>query len=604
MSAGPVVIVTRPVAQAEGLIARLQAVGVESRALPLLHIEFTQAEDDAHEALAAVADADLWIFTRANAVQALGARPPAAWPARIAAIGAATAERLAALGLDAWVPAEGSRSEDLLADARLTDLQDAYVVLIGGEGGRGMLAPALEARGARVTVLALYRRVPSTPDAEALASAQRDGTLIHFTSAAAMDQWKALAGEAAFAPDWWVISPRLAEHARTLGYPRTPRVLAGPRDEDLVQALAAPSDDAMTMSETPDTPRTDDAEQTPKRPEAPSPAVRRRSGLGWALLALLLLAVVLAGGAWSYHQLQLQQGAVGELRTEVQRLTADAHELREDHRDLTRNLRRANEQIAQFDERLGRYDDTLGALNEQVSAGQERVQLAAVEHLLLIANDRLQLSGDVAAARTALQLADARLARLADPRLFAVREAVAREQAALAAVPLPDRQGVALQLAGWIEQAATLPLKARVPAELPEAPAAEAPSPMLAGAPWYQRVWGRIRAVAGQMFVLRKDPGQAARLLPSEEEALIHGMLRLQLENARAAFLRDDDDSFQALLAGVRGWLAQYFALDHAAVSALDAGLRDLQSVSLTVSPPDISGSLQRLRAHMEPAPR
>ena len=72
--------------------------------------------------------------------------------------------------------------------------------------------------------------------------------------------------------------------------------------------------------------------------------------------------------------------------------------------------------------------------------------------------------------------------------------------------------------------------------------------------------------------------------------------MRLQLENARAAFLREDEASFQSLLAALRGWLAQYYALDQPAVAALDTGLRALQGVPLALTPPDISDSLLRLR--------
>lgn len=615
MNPRPAVIVTRPQPAAEGLVTRLQAAGFAAHRVSLLRIESTLPVADARAALAAEAGADLWIFTSVHAVAALGGEAWTTVKPEVAAIGAATAAQLAGIGIDAWIPQHGSRSEDLLADARLADLRGREVVLVGGEGGRGVLGPAMEARGARVSVLAFYRRRPVVPDPDALAEALAAPAVLHLTSAEAMTQWCAVAGDRAFQPDWWVVSPRLAEHARTLGFPRAPRVLAGPHDDDLVRALDAPSEDAMTEPETPTAPPSDAA----AKPAAPAPAAtpkpsaareRRapRGSIGWAVLALLLLAALLVGGAWGYRLLQAQAAQITALDRALAATTALSAGLRDDQIDLTQNLRRANEQIALFDERLGRYDDTLGALNEQVSAGQERVQLAAVEHLLMIANDRLQLAGDVAAAQTALQLADARLARLADPRLFGVREAIAREQAALAALAVPDRAGIALKLAGWVEQAPSLPLKARVPAERPTSPdtspalpAAGAADPMI---PWYQRVWSRVSDVAAQMFVVRKDPGQAARLLPAEEEALIHGLLRLQLENARAAFLREDEASFQSLLAALRGWLAQYYALEQPAVAALDTGLRALQGVPLALTPPDISDSLLRLRAQMEPAPR
>lgn len=607
---GQQVVVTRPPAQAAALAQRLRDAGAGVRLLPLVDIEHPLTADDCLAALEALAHADLWIFTSINAVVALGGRTPARVAPRIAAIGPATAARLAELGLRAWVPAAGSRSEDLLADPQLGEVAGTTIVIAGGEGGRGLLAETLQARGATVHPLSVYRRLPLQPDAETLAAALTGATAIHFTSATAMDQFQALQPEGAFGPDWVVISPRLARHARTLGYPREPVLTAGPGDDDLVAALRALSTTADAMTD----PASDaEAATPPDAPAAATPAAapatpaapRRSGGLGWAALALVLLALLLVAGGWGYQRLQQQQARVEALLTDVAAARDRLDALADDQTDLARSTRRGAEQLALFDERLGRYDETLGTLHEQVSGGQERAQLAAIEHLLLIANDRLQLAHDVPSAETALALADARLARLSDPRLFGVREAIAAERAALAALPVPDRAGIALQLAGWIQQVPSLPLKARVPSAFEATPLApEPPPPVAADAPWYQRSWGRLQALAGQLFVVRKDPGQAARLLPVEEEALIYGLLRLQLENARSAFLQGDGESFAALLSAARGWLAQYFALDQPAVRALDAGLRDLQDVPLSVSPPDIAGSLQRLRAQLEPAPR
>jgi uroporphyrinogen-III synthase len=127
------VLVTRPAAQADALVAHLQAAGAEVRRLPLLTI---QPPPDTATAAAQLADqskADLWIFTSANAVRGAQTLLDAArWqPDKILAIGAATAQVLAALGHAAECPpADSATSEGLLQLPRLQALAGQRIAIV------------------------------------------------------------------------------------------------------------------------------------------------------------------------------------------------------------------------------------------------------------------------------------------------------------------------------------------------------------------------------------------------------------------------------------------------------------------------------------------
>lgn len=610
----PVVVVTRPAAQAEGLLAALRERGCEARALPLLRIEPLMTPAEVQAALAAQAEAACWIFTSANAVLALGDTAPQRRPAQIAAIGAATAARLARLGIDAWTAPGGSDSESLLADPRLADVAGQRLLIVTGEGGRTLLADTLRERGAELSVLAVYRREPVAHAPEAVAAALAGARLIQFSSAEALDHFCTLVPDAEqrHAAEWLVSSPRLAEHARRLGYPRQPLVTAGPADEEVLAAVHAFLETSPAMSESaapppeapvpPAAPRSRPPPTSGPKAAAAAPArTPARRGGAALLIALLVLAVALALALrWAWPQWQALQRTLQQQQAELVGLAERQAALDEQAADLAAAQRQATQEALRLRERLETYDEALARLSDEVGGGRERVVLSTAEQLLMIANDRLLLAGDARGAREALALADERLARLADPRLHAVRAAIAEERAALTALPVIDTAGIALRLDAAIAQSRRLPLQ-RSPVYVPADAGGEASSTEAA----LRGAWQKIRRAAAQLFVVqRRDRSELQARLPETEAGLIRGLLQLKLENARSAWLRREGEAYATVLADARQWLADYFQTSAPEVAALDAELEVLAQVPLEIEGPDLSRSLRLLRAQMEPAPR
>src|SRR5690606_35454972 len=149
--AGWQVLVLRPAASARPLRERLGRLGAEVVALPSLRIAAADDPVAADAALARALAADQCLFTSPAAVAAAirlpGWRPPA--PGRAVAVGPGTARGLARAGVrDVQVPAR-SDSEGLLALPTLRRVAGTSVGLVTAPGGRGLLQPTLEARGAR-----------------------------------------------------------------------------------------------------------------------------------------------------------------------------------------------------------------------------------------------------------------------------------------------------------------------------------------------------------------------------------------------------------------------------------------------------------------------
>lgn len=159
------VLVTRPAAQADALSAALRAEAFDVVEQPLTEIE--PLSDDPID----VAGYDYVVVTSSNGAREL-ARRASARPARIAAIGPATADALEQSGLHADLVA-GVHTQDGLVDVFPDSA--GRVLFVGAEGARTHLVDALGA-----DFIAAYRTVELRVDA----LAEADIVLLASASAA------------------------------------------------------------------------------------------------------------------------------------------------------------------------------------------------------------------------------------------------------------------------------------------------------------------------------------------------------------------------------------------------------------------------------------
>ena len=228
------VLVTRPARQAADWATRLCEAGIDAVALPLICIAPTADVAAVQEAWSALPALRLAVFVSPNAAEQFMAarRPGVSWPGGVLAgsIGPGTSQVLRRLGVPAAQVIEPATdalqfdSEALWRQLRQLDWQGAQVLIVRGDGGREWLAETLRSHGARVALLAAYRRsAPRLDDAEqallreALATPHEH--LWYFSSSEAIDNLAALAGRTV---DWsqaraLATHPRVAARAQHLG---------------------------------------------------------------------------------------------------------------------------------------------------------------------------------------------------------------------------------------------------------------------------------------------------------------------------------------------------------------------------------------------------
>lgn len=634
------ILVTRPAHQADALSRLIEAAGGEVLRLPLMAIEASGDADAQRRQLQQARGFDGWIFTSRNAVSLAAALDPTLdsgpWPT-LYAVGGATAAALAEAGHPAaLVPAAGSSSEALLALPELQAAQGRRFLIVTGENSREHLPQVLTDRGAMVETLPLYRRVPLSYPAETVEAAVLASDVIVVTSGEALEHlWASMPdGTRALLQAKRLVLPsrRVVEKARELGF-SSPLLPDDVSDEAIVRCLQSPPQDRASeqdMSETPRPPKSDpDAPLDPARGPALDPATgpsvdevldpvspassvaqpppnasRVWSALAW-LLVVLLLGALGYGGWWAWDQRQHQLVILGEQQERLDRLEqqsedldSQAAQLATRQSDLSRVAQRNGTDIAGIQTRLEQSDQLLGRLSEELQGGRTRFALAGVEYLLVMANDKLLLDRDAAAALKALEIADQRLSALNDPRYFGIRQSLAEERSALLALPRPDIASAALTLSSLSGRVSDLPLRAAIPprhqSELPRWTAAGGDTPM-------QRLWASTRQALSSVFVVRRDDNaRALRLLPPEQEAVVYNVLTLKLEAARVALLRGETAAFRESCRSAAAWLDEQFKDEDPGVLAAGGELERLQSLDLRPPLPDISRSLTLLRAQVE----
>ncbi|MEX0732647.1 MAG: uroporphyrinogen-III synthase [Aquisalimonadaceae bacterium] len=242
------VLVTRPEHQAAPVCALLSAAGATALRFPALAIEPVELDAAVERALVELEHQQLLVFTSANAVTALSgllSRSRRTLPVDIptAAIGRRTGALLRQAGMrqvsEAPAPYD---SEALLAEPIMQRLCDRRAMLVTGQGGRGLLPKALYARGAQVSTLAVYRRVPPSADPEPLRCwlEQGDVDVVIVTSGEALDNLLILSGErqrdVLLATPMVTLSSRIAQAARQRGF-HGAIVVTEPGDTALVQGV-------------------------------------------------------------------------------------------------------------------------------------------------------------------------------------------------------------------------------------------------------------------------------------------------------------------------------------------------------------------------------
>ncbi len=255
------------------------------------------------------------------------------------------------------------------------------------------------------------------------------------------------------------------------------------------------------------------------------------------------------------------------------------------------NAERA-ESVRQLNGRMGRLEDQMDrllAVDRRAWLGQEAIFLTR------LAGQRLLVARDVEAALVLLEQADALLRDTGEPKFEGVRLAIARDRAALAAVPVIDQVGLYARLSALVDQVEKLQLEF-------EAPAGDMDGD-LSTAGWRERAsagWQAALANLSDYLIIRRRSDEIAQLMTPEWAALARQNIRMLIEQSQIAMLSANQSLFEQSLQRSAKFVALFAQQDAERVASIVADLSALQNLNIAPELPDLTDTRSLLEGQVE----
>jgi len=337
--------------------------------------------------------------------------------------------------------------------------------------------------------------------------------------------------------------------------------------------------------------------------ETEAPRSSGAPGRALSVLALLVALGALAASAWQWHENRNRSAVLSEgLAKKIAEFERHSKEARDLARDVRQSSRDTQAKITALESRVAESQSqqiALDQLYQDLSRNRDEWAFAEIEQSLLIANQQLQLAGNVKAALIALQSADARLQRMGRPQFASLRKSLARDIERLKALPHVDMVGISARLENLIGKVDGLPLAPDM------RPQAEAPAPVEEGAAGiWDRFWRDAWSEVKQLVRVQRMEKSELPLLAPEQRFFLRENVKLRLLGARVALLARDEKSFRDDLQAARAWIERYFDARDAGVAQTIASLTNLHGTEISIEAPEISATIEALRSLRDPRER
>lgn len=367
------------------------------------------------------------------------------------------------------------------------------------------------------------------------------------------------------------------------------------------------------MSDQPTSPQDEKLEQAfdhiESREDKAAMPINKPSGGGTGSVLAILLALVAIGiASWPAYEIYKEKSTsarVDPIPARVTRIDASVENLGNELRNIERRMAaenaEMNAQLTASEERmqqfLADFSESLVSIESRMGTSSQDWVYAEVEYLIRMANQRVLMEQDASSALQLLQSADEIIRETDGLAAHGLREALARDIAALKAVGSPDIQGVYLELSALVSQ---VPLLRRtLPTYQAQIPVAEQSAEAVGYLARFMRL---IRGAGNKLAHLvdfRRNEVEVKRILPPKEEYFIRQNLVLKLQIAQMALLEGNQGVFQSALGEAQVWVSNSFDSENPGTVAMLKSISRLSASRVSVELPDIAGSLQAARVQL-----
>lgn len=323
-----------------------------------------------------------------------------------------------------------------------------------------------------------------------------------------------------------------------------------------------------------------------------------------SILLLLVTAALTAGGYWVWQEKTALSGEITALKKQLQNHKTKTQNIAQSHQksqsQWQQQYQQLQKQLAIAEQRLDSHNKRLLSMS---TTSREDWLLAEAEYLLKLANQRALIERKADSAIILLQEADNILRDMDNTDLFPLRQAIAKDLAALRLTTIIDREGIYLELAALANIITSLPMvptREELMAEEAITPKANTEKPTSTSfINPLNNSFMRLLEDLKSYIRVRQHEQLPTPILPPDSSQYVQQNIRLMLERAQLAMLRQQQSIYQHSLQEATDWLTQYYP-QSAPVEKFQQALKDLQTQNIEDQLPDISNSLDLLHAYIE----
>ncbi len=353
--------------------------------------------------------------------------------------------------------------------------------------------------------------------------------------------------------------------------------------------------------------------ETPKileelsRSNTAKPASRQQSTARKRFIVVLgIFSVIVVGVALLGYQQWMLQSHLASLSQQNEQLTStlaaqdsEIETLRATHEAAAQTVAVVDDTAmreleATLNSEITRLRQQLATVQQQQSTASTEINLEwkilEAEYLLEIANQKLQLESDPAAAIGLLEGADEALVASGSGGAFAVRQAIAADLQLLRDIPVTDREDTYLRLEALVSQVEQIDLLDSMRENFQSR--RDTGSNPVSETPATDGLFAASLEFLGSIFIWRKWDDVPVTMLAPGQDTQIKQNLRLLLEQAKLALMMRDDPLYHRSLENCADWIQHFAAPDSVTGQNLLTAINALLALNIDPPLPSLDRSL------------
>ena len=319
----------------------------------------------------------------------------------------------------------------------------------------------------------------------------------------------------------------------------------------------------------------------------------------WLVRSIGVLAVVGALGTglmWSklsgiQEQLARQSADTGSQAVEARVTSKQAEELA---RETAARLSVTDAKLSEVSLQRSQLED----LMQSLSRSRDENLVVDIESAIRLAQQQAQLTGSVQPLLAALNSAEQRLTKVAQPRLAPVLRAVMRDIERIKATSVADTPTLLFKLDELVHVVDTLPLLNAVGGTPKEKPVQPVPASSWAKAismSWWEKVLSDVWDNAQNLIRISRIDKPEASLLAPDQSFFVRENLKLRLLNARLGLLARHFEAVQSDMKQANDELTRYFDMQTRQGQTTLALAREVLAQSKQIEIPRVDDTLAAL---------